>query len=499
MQPIDIVERGQTTYKSYLKTVSPRIQRLRTWSGVTSLNRCGAAVTVLIMCALAALAQPLTQQWDAAANANPILPGYYADPSILQHQGKYFLYATLDPWGGQTLGCWESSDFKHWTYRALNWPTKQACQSPTSTGAMVWAPSVVKARNGRFYMYVSVGSEVWVGVAEHPLGPWRNALGDQPLIPATWNRRYHMIDAECFIDDDGSAYLYWGSGWDWKNGHCFVVKLKPDMVTFDGAARDVTPDHYFEAPFMFKHAGRYFLTYSNGKTISDTYQVHYASGHSPLGPFTEASNSPILVTAHERNIVSPGHHAVFRERGKAYILYHRHRVPFKEGEAFRQMCVDELVLRPNGLIEKVRPTHRGPALAQRRASSGNLATPGAVITASSTHSEHHRPARVLDNNYATRWAASPAAAGGWLQLDLGAVKQIKRNILRFEYAWKDYPVALEASTDGKTWRMLADYRPRGVNGSPVVIEQAATCRYLRLVFPEHLEGASISLIEWQVF
>jgi GH43 family beta-xylosidase len=64
-------------------------------------------------------------RWDAPNAANPILPGYFADPSLVLHDGKFYLYATIDPWGGRTLGCWESSDFKNWTFRELNWPTKE--------------------------------------------------------------------------------------------------------------------------------------------------------------------------------------------------------------------------------------------------------------------------------------------------------------------------------------------------------------------------------------
>lgn len=29
---------------------------------------------------------------------NPILPGYFADPSLVQYEGKFYLYATVDPW-----------------------------------------------------------------------------------------------------------------------------------------------------------------------------------------------------------------------------------------------------------------------------------------------------------------------------------------------------------------------------------------------------------------
>jgi hypothetical protein len=38
----------------------------------------------------------------APHSANPVLPGYYADPSILQEQGKVYIYATIDPWGSET-------------------------------------------------------------------------------------------------------------------------------------------------------------------------------------------------------------------------------------------------------------------------------------------------------------------------------------------------------------------------------------------------------------
>jgi beta-xylosidase len=46
---------------------------------------------------------------------NPIIPGYFADPSLVQHDGKFYVYATIDPWGGDTLACWESDDFRSWT------------------------------------------------------------------------------------------------------------------------------------------------------------------------------------------------------------------------------------------------------------------------------------------------------------------------------------------------------------------------------------------------
>ena len=438
--------------------------------------------------------EPASDGWDSPHTGNPILPGYYADPSLLEYDGHYFVYVTMDPWGSRTLGCWQSKDFKHWVFRELAWPTKEACTSPTSKSAMVWAPSVVRAPDGRFRMYLSVGSEVWTGVAPHPLGPWRDANGGKPLIPATWNEAYHMIDAEAFVDDDGSAYLYWGSGWNWRNGRCFAVKLKPDMINFDGEPRDVTPTNYFEAPFMFRHAGRYYLSYSNGKTVTNTYQVHYAVGDTPLGPFTEAPNSPILVTDEYRQVVSPGHHAMFSRDGRAYILYHRHRVPYVPDTAYRQTCVDEFRFNAGGLIEPVVPTHVGPKFA-RRESADRLA---ATAMASSELGPLHSASRALDDNYATRWAFAVDARGGWLKLDLGRVAAIARIELRFEYAWRPYRFVVESSTDGSSWAPLAgsDYRTVPSSGSPVSLSAATNARLVRVTFPPETPADAMSL--WEV-
>lgn len=287
--------------------------------------------------------------------SNPIHNGYFADPAIVKYHDKYYIYATIDPWGGEELAVLETMDFMSWERKYLNWPTKNACISPTSGGAMVWAPSVVRALNGNFYMYVSVGSEIWVGVSEHPLGPWKNAKADQtPLVSRALFPAYHMIDADCFIDDDGQAYLYWGSGLNWVNGRCFSVKLRDDMLTFDGEPVDVTPPNYFEGPFMFKQKEIYYLMYSNGKAIDASYNVRYATGKSPLGPWEEGINSPVLSTSHDSSTYGPGHHSVFTEKGQSYILYHR-IYPQDEEYVLRQLCIDSLNFDRAGNIKKITP------------------------------------------------------------------------------------------------------------------------------------------------
>lgn len=425
-------------------------------------------------------------------SGNPILPGFFADPSLVTHGGRHFIYATIDPWGGDTLGCWESADFKSWTFRTLNWPTKKACTSPTSRDAMVWAPSVVRGVDGKYHMYISVGNEIWAGVASHPLGPWRDANGGKPLVPENFRPGFHMIDAEAFIDEDGQAYLYWGSGWNWVNGKCWAVRLKPDMITFDGEVRDVTPAHYFEAPFMVKRGGRYYLMYSDGKTIEDTYQVHYAIGDSPLGPFEEASNSPILVTDTAQNILSPGHHSVFERDGRHYILYHRHSIPFDPGFIGRQVCVDEMRFDAEGLIEKVTPTHNGPSFIQRPAPGGQAV----VLTSSCQRNPHTAAVMAADHNHATLWAAAKEASEAWIRMDLGGKRSIKSQEIRFEFPTRTYRFLIESSADGEQWNPLADHLEAGLTGSPVVIDSPVETRFLKISFPVIDSNHPPGIFEW---
>lgn len=293
---------------------------------------------------------------------NPVLEGHFADPSIVIDGGRLYLYATRDPWGGDDLACFSTADFKTWQTHDLGWPTRAACKSDTGNDNSVWAPSVVRAADGRFYLYVSVGSEIFAGVADKPSGPFRNLRDDDgPIIR---DRQYldaiHSIDGEAFVDDDGSAYLYWGSGWDWKNGRCLVARLKSNMHEFATEPKEVTPPGYFEGPFMLKRNGRYYLMYSDGKTIDDSYKVRYAIGDSPLGPFEqEGPNSPILITHADRQVYGPGHHAVFRLGGQDVIAYHRHSRPFPADELLRQICFDRLRFDETGAIMTVTPTDTG--------------------------------------------------------------------------------------------------------------------------------------------
>jgi beta-xylosidase len=110
----------------------------------------------------------------------------------------------------------------------MNWPKTD----------FKWAPSVVEFK-GKYYMYSSVPCQVWAAVADSPLGPWTNLVGEgKPMIPDQTPKETITLDGECFIDDDGQAHLWYGTWW-----RPTMVKLKPDMRSFDGE-----PIQYFKNP-----------------------------------------------------------------------------------------------------------------------------------------------------------------------------------------------------------------------------------------------------------
>ncbi|WP_230771171.1 family 43 glycosylhydrolase [Sphingomonas sp. Leaf4] len=447
-----------------------------------------AALAAVVAGGLSLAAAAPEPRFDAAHAGNPLLPGYFADPSIVRDGNRWYIFATIDPWGGDALGLWTSDNGRDWRFSTPNWPTRAAATSPTSSDAKVWAPSVVKAANGRWYMYVSVGSEVWVGSATSPAGPWADANGGKPLIGRDFDRRYHMIDAEAFVDTDGQAYLYWGSGLNWVNGHCFVVKLKPDMVRFDGPVRDVTPPNYFEGPFMMRQGKHYVLSYSDGKTTEDTYKVRYAIGDTPFGPFREGPGSPILSTDAARNVISPGHHAIFRSGRQAYILYHRHGLPFlPSGDAvLRQVAIDPIRLNDDGTIARVVPGHGGPVrgFAARRAQGLPWRASGQGRDAL------HGPERAGDDNYATGWIPASAVPPR-IVADLGTAKPVRESGLRMGFPVQSHALTIEGSADGKRWTRLAG--ESAASGSPIVLRHAVRTRYLRLTVPQ-----DATLLEWTI-
>jgi len=409
---------------------------------------------------------------------NPILPGYFADPTVKKIGDTYYIYATTDGNGGG-LGpsqVWTSKDFVNWTIMPMNWPSTYH----------IWAPDVMEGKDGKYYLYYCQPCKIYCGVSDTPRGPWKNILGDDEavLIEDRYIKTAITLDAQHFIDDDGSVYLYWGTWGIYKGFGCGAGKLSEDLKTFTQLhlIPNTEATDFFEAPFVIKKDGIYYFTYSSGSCHDHTYRVQYAtSKEGPLGPFTFAGNNPILETSADSTIHGPGHHSILQEGDDYYIVYHRHNIPGSTRGMHRQIAVDKLIFTGDGRIEKVDAGHEGIGLLQKTTNPyPNLAL-GKKVSVSSYYNEWFKPEYAVDDNNATLWRPSTCGKE-WIQIDLEKPQPIERIWTQFEYPTSFYQYIIETSLDGKKWTLFSDKSKNTLAGSPMVDFGHAKARYIRLTY-----------------
>ena len=479
--------------------------------------------------------------WNAPGNANPFIPGYFADPTIRKFGDTFYLYATTDGTGNGygPAQVWVSKDFVNWQNIVMNWPTTE----------VVWAPDVVQQPDGRFRYYYCEPCVVSIGESDSPIGPWRNILGkeDAVMVPDRYIHNVITLDPQLFRDDDGSEYLYFTTWGIYKGFGCGVAKLrekgkvnsekfaaaipssdgtpvgKSSLFTFHSSLRSarhwnenhpfpIAADTFFtekrlipntelkdifEAPFVFKRNGIYYFTYSSGSCHTDTYRVQYAvSKVGPMGPFEYKGE--LLTTNEDQTVHGPGHHSVLEQDGRYYIVYHRHNLPRSVHGFNRQVCIDELKFDAEGNILPIIPTHNAQhvGIFKNASKYKNLAY-GAKVTASSYYDEWFKPEYAVDDNNATLWKARKVATGEWLQIDLGKPMKFNEVWTQFEYATFFYQYKVETSLDGESWTLYADHTSNTMQGSPMIDKGKVKARYLRITITDTQKNGHAPAI-WNV-
>lgn len=436
------------------------------------MNRIYLVAAFLLLGAVSGFAR---KKHDAPGTGNPVIPGYFADPTIKKFGDTYYMYATTDG-SGAGFGpaqVWTSKDFVNWTLMPMNWPDSH----------WIWAPDVIRHTDGRYYYFYCQPCIIHCGVSETPRGPWKNILGESEavLVPDRFVTNAITLDGQTFVDDDGSVYLYWGTWGIYKGFGCGAGKMTPDLKGFTETRLIPNTEavDFFEAPFVLKRNGIYYFMYSSGSCHDHTYRVQYATSDHPLGPYEY--KGCILETNEDGTVHGPGHHSILKEGDDYYIVYHRHDNPHSNRGFHRQLCMDKMEFAADGSIRKVIPTHEGVgALAPSVVKSENLAL-GAEVRASSCYDDIFRAEYAVDDNNGTLWR--PRGMGQeWLEIDLGSSREIQTVWTQFEYGTQFYQYLIETSVDGKHWSVFADKRNNHLAGSPMVDFGKAEARYVRLTF-----------------
>jgi len=456
--------------------------------------------SIFAVCALAGGISPLTAAvFDAPGNFNPIVPGYFADPTLKKFGDTYYLYATTDGNGGGRgpATVWVSKDFVNWTLVPMNWPTTPH----------YWAPDVIRRPDGRYYLYYNQPCNTFGGVSDTPIGPWSPLTpGDGLVIKDRLVKDVITLDTQLFEDRDGTLYGYWGTWGIFPKSGCGIGVFNADMKSFArfGMIPNTQAKDFFEAPFMIERNGVYYFTYSSGSCHDASYRVQYAIGSKPDGEFKMGENNPILATTADGRIHGPGHHSILQEGDHYFIVYHRHDIPVTPNGMHRQTCADRLVFERDGAIRKVEPTHEGIGYLGPKPGPVNLAF-GKRVTASShyrdTLRQHdYKPEYAVDDNNATLWRPGDNRMGNWLTVDLGAAQRVRRTATQFEYGTWFYQYLIEFSADGQEWKTFADRRQNTRWGSPMVDDGDVQARYLRLtVTGTELPGLFGAVWNFKVF
>lgn len=250
---------------------------------------------------------------------------FLADPTIINHNGKYYLAGTQ---GGRPAGftIYESDNLKSWK-ATDSVPNLSVGKNVFGTHGF-WAPQFFE-HNGKMAMFYTANEQVAIAYADSITGKY---VGSSQPIDAS----AHNIDPFLFKDSDGKYYLYhvrfnhgnyiWVGEFDIDKQ--MIVPGTLNQVFANDQDWENTPaypcDPIMEGPTVIKLKDTYYLFYSANHFQSTDYAVGYATAASPMGPWTKNPNNPII---HQSIVgeMGAGHGDVFIDNdGNYQYVYHVH-------------------------------------------------------------------------------------------------------------------------------------------------------------------------------
>jgi alpha-N-arabinofuranosidase len=229
---------------------------------------------------------------------NPVVQGFYPDPSITRVGGDYYLVNSTFAWF-PGLPIHHSTDLVHWTQigNAIDRPGMLDFKRLGLSRA-VFAPAITY-HDGLFYILntcVDCQGNFLI-TAKDPKGPWSDPV---------WLPQVGGIDASLFFDDDGRGWIVnneeppgpaeyqghraiWIQEYDPKS----QKTIGPRTVLLDKGVNPAAKPIWPEGPHILKKDGWYYLTAAEGGTAEGHSQVALRS-KSVTGPYVPYEHNPIL-------------------------------------------------------------------------------------------------------------------------------------------------------------------------------------------------------------
>lgn len=229
---------------------------------------------------------------------NPIVKGFYPDPSVCFANGKYYMVnSSFQYFPGVPL--FESEDLINWEQIGYVLTRKnQVMLEKVNSSGGVFAPTI-RFNDGRFYMVTTnntTGQNFYV-YTDDIYGEWSDPVYVEQ----------DGIDPSLYFEDGRTYFMSNGTADDGTGGvvQCEIdvstgKKLSPSRCIWRGSG-----GRFLEGPHLYKINGYYYLMAAEGGTEYG-HMITYARADSPWGEFKGYEKNPVLTNRNKAPYIIQG-------------------------------------------------------------------------------------------------------------------------------------------------------------------------------------------------
>lgn len=248
---------------------------------------------------------------------NPIIRGFYPDPSICEAEGKYYIACSSFQYL-PGVPVFESEDLVNWKQvaNALTRTTQVELHKVPSSGG-VFAPTL-RYHEGIFYMVTNnntFGKNFYI-YTDDIKGEWSEPIFvDQEGIDPS------------LLFDNGKVY-FTSNGNDAEGKGC-ILQCEIDIKTGEKLTESIpvwggSGGRYLESPHLYHIGDWYYMMAAEGGTEYG-HMITYARSREPFGPFEGYQGNPVLTNrnlgGNQSLIQGIGHGDLIRDKkGNYYIV-----------------------------------------------------------------------------------------------------------------------------------------------------------------------------------
>ena len=410
-----------------------------------------------------------------------------ADPAVVRFRGEYYMFVT------RSHGYWHSKDLQNWTFikPGKNW-YPQGCN----------APAAHNYKDSVLYVTGDPSGSMSILYTDKP------QEGNWEAVPAIL---HNLQDPDLFIDDDGKAYMFWGSsnvypirGMELDKNHRFTQKgevkelfnLNMDQhgwERFGENHSDTTLGGYIEGPWLTKHNGKYYMQYGAPGTEFNVYADGVYVADHPMGPYTYQKHNPVSYKP-GGYMNGAGHGSTVMGPGGQYWHFASMALSINVNWE-RRICMFPAGFDADGIMQVDTRFGDYPRYAPNVAGKSGqfrgwmLLSYQKKVTASSSKGTF-TPSALTDELTKSYWLAEANDDSQWVMIDL----EKPANIYAVQVNYHDYQsnmygrianlrhrYSIECSNDGQTWTTVVDRRTsyQDTPNDYVEIAKPQLARYIR--------------------